>query len=66
MSNNLYLAFHHLHHHPLSDLLVVESPRSTRNALSSSPEDDYVIVPQNITSDMSCEGSMEKEKEKPM
>ncbi|XP_056631732.1 serine/threonine-protein kinase unc-51 isoform X2 [Diorhabda sublineata] len=40
-----------------------ESPRSTRNALSSSPEDDYVIVPQNIQipSDHSSE-SIEKEK----
>ncbi|CAG9824683.1 unnamed protein product [Phaedon cochleariae] len=41
-----------------------ESPRSTRNALSSSPEDDYVIVPQNIQiqSDHSPETSVEKEK----
>ncbi|KAJ8946305.1 hypothetical protein NQ318_004194 [Aromia moschata] len=41
-----------------------ESPRSTRNALSSSPEDDYVIVPQNIPmhSDQSTESSVEKEK----
>lgn len=40
-----------------------ESPRSTRIALSSSPEDDYVIVPQNIQipSDHSSE-SIEKEK----
>ncbi|CAH1100041.1 unnamed protein product [Psylliodes chrysocephalus] len=40
-----------------------ESPRSTRNALSSSPEDDYVIVPQNIQiqSDQSTESSVEKE-----
>ncbi|KAJ8932424.1 hypothetical protein NQ314_014681, partial [Rhamnusium bicolor] len=41
-----------------------ESPRSTRTALSSSPEDDYVIVPQNIQiqSDQSTESSVEKEK----
>ncbi|KAJ8974711.1 hypothetical protein NQ317_000377 [Molorchus minor] len=41
-----------------------ESPRSTRNVLSSSPEDDYVIVPQNIqiTSDQSIDSSAEKEK----
>ncbi|XP_018565876.1 serine/threonine-protein kinase ULK2 isoform X2 [Anoplophora glabripennis] len=41
-----------------------ESPRSTRTALSSSPEDDYVIVPQNIQmhSDHSTESSVEKEK----
>ncbi|CAH1956294.1 unnamed protein product [Acanthoscelides obtectus] len=41
-----------------------ESPRSARTALSSSPEDDYVIVPQNIPmhSDNSAESSLEKDK----
>nr|CAI5863565.1 unnamed protein product [Callosobruchus analis] len=41
-----------------------ESPRSARNALSSSPEDDYVIVPQNIQiqSDNSTESSLEKDR----
>ncbi|XP_066140062.1 serine/threonine-protein kinase unc-51 isoform X1 [Euwallacea fornicatus] len=48
-----------------------ESPRSARTALSSSPEDDYVIVPPHIPStgsnpsfDMSLE--KDKEKEKPV
>ncbi|XP_074039794.1 serine/threonine-protein kinase unc-51 isoform X5 [Leptinotarsa decemlineata] len=44
-----------------------ESPRSTRNALSSSTEDDYVIVPSNIPTyvEPSRESSTERaEKEK--
>lgn len=41
-----------------------ESPRSARTALSSSPEDDYVIVPQNIQSDQSIEMSLEKDKDR--
>uniref|UniRef100_A0A6P7HA69 Serine/threonine-protein kinase ULK2 isoform X2 n=1 Tax=Diabrotica virgifera virgifera TaxID=50390 RepID=A0A6P7HA69_DIAVI len=50
--------------HTRSCFVLVESPRSTRNALSSSAEDDYVIVPQNIQipSDHSTESSVEKEK----
>ncbi|KAJ8923216.1 hypothetical protein NQ315_001771 [Exocentrus adspersus] len=40
-----------------------ESPRSARTALSSSPEDDYVIVPKNITMQLdSSESSVEKDK----
>lgn len=43
-----------------------ESPRSARTALSSSPEDDYVIVSQNIQiqSDQSIDMSLEKDKDK--
>lgn len=44
-----------------------ESPRSARTALSSSPEDDYVIVPPHIPStgsNPSFEMSLEKDKDK--
>lgn len=38
-----------------------ESPRSARAALSSSPEDDYVLVPANLpTSDQSSESFGDK------
>lgn len=33
----------------------IESPVMTRAALSSSPEDDFVLVPSNIPSDQSVE-----------
>ncbi|KAL1494404.1 hypothetical protein ABEB36_010007 [Hypothenemus hampei] len=42
-----------------------DSPRSARTALSSSPDDDYVIVPQNLRStgsNPSIDMSLEKEK----
>ncbi|XP_076269586.1 serine/threonine-protein kinase unc-51-like protein Atg1 isoform X2 [Rhynchophorus ferrugineus] len=43
-----------------------ESPRSARTALSSSTEDDYVIVPSNIQiqSDQSIDMSLEKDRDK--
>lgn len=37
--------------------LYPESPVSGRVAVSSSPEDDFVLVPANLPSDHSSDGS---------
>lgn len=40
-----------------SDFIFLESPLSGRVAVSSSPEDDFVLVPSNLPSDHSSDGS---------
>lgn len=40
---------------------ILESPRSTRAALSSSPEDDFVLVPSNLPSDHSSDSLGDKQ-----
>lgn len=48
--------------HSLEHLfLLVESPQSTHAALSSSPEDDFVLVPSNIPLDHSIESIGERQ-----